>query len=353
MNRFRLALLTGSLAAAALLAPAAASAGTLAVNYTAGSVVYQALPGENNNFSLGPMGGGMYVIQDHNVASVPLSELLSATCASMEPWKYKCPMTGLSTLTAALGDGTDTFDDGGANLATTVQAGTGSKTISTGSGNDQIFARNGSVDHIDCGAGYDTVTADSNDVVAADCEQVVRGTFTGSLPPTPGTSTTATPTPTSGSSTTSGNAGGSVFQTPLGLTFPAQSISLPRPDTALVPLSCAATAIGGCQGEVIFEQPGAATKAAARAEVTAARGHFIAQQHARGRRLGRRTFRLAAGTSKSLPVRILFRGHYVLESKRRHSRVLMKVVERDSSGKIAAVQTRTVTLSLAQKGSAR
>jgi hypothetical protein len=42
-------------------------------------------------------------------------------------------------------------------------------------GNDQINARDGEVDNIDCGAGTDKVVADASDVVAANCETVERG----------------------------------------------------------------------------------------------------------------------------------------------------------------------------------
>ena len=42
-------------------------------------------------------------------------------------------------------------------------------------GNDTIEARDGEVDSITCGAGTDTVNADAQDVVAPDCENVVRG----------------------------------------------------------------------------------------------------------------------------------------------------------------------------------
>jgi hypothetical protein len=41
-------------------------------------------------------------------------------------------------------------------------------------GNDTIYARDGEVDSIDCGAGTDTVYADAIDVVSGDCENVVR-----------------------------------------------------------------------------------------------------------------------------------------------------------------------------------
>jgi hypothetical protein len=41
-------------------------------------------------------------------------------------------------------------------------------------GNDEIYARDGEVDQIDCGAGTDKVFADPSDVVAANCETVDR-----------------------------------------------------------------------------------------------------------------------------------------------------------------------------------
>ena len=42
-------------------------------------------------------------------------------------------------------------------------------------GNDEIRARDGEADQIDCGAGTDKVLADASDVVAANCETVERG----------------------------------------------------------------------------------------------------------------------------------------------------------------------------------
>ena len=42
-------------------------------------------------------------------------------------------------------------------------------------GNDTIDVRGGESDSVSCGAGDDTVTADPNDVIDADCEHVERG----------------------------------------------------------------------------------------------------------------------------------------------------------------------------------
>jgi Ca2+-binding RTX toxin-like protein len=43
-----------------------------------------------------------------------------------------------------------------------------------GRGDDTVKARNDEEERINCGAGVDTVTADSEDVIAADCENVSR-----------------------------------------------------------------------------------------------------------------------------------------------------------------------------------
>jgi len=52
-------------------------------------------------------------------------------------------------------------------------------------GNDTVYARDGEVDSITCGAGRDRVVADTGDVIAADCEDVERAgaTSPGTTPP--------------------------------------------------------------------------------------------------------------------------------------------------------------------------
>ena len=63
-------------------------------------------------------------------------------------------------------------------------------------GNDTVEARDGEVDSVTCGAGADTVNADAADVVAPDCETVVRGGSPagpgGAPQPVPGTVVKAT-----------------------------------------------------------------------------------------------------------------------------------------------------------------
>jgi len=59
-------------------------------------------------------------------------------------------------------------------------AGHRAATISGGPGWDAIVGRNGVRDHISCGPGDDIVWADQLDVIASDCEVVIRATV--SLP---------------------------------------------------------------------------------------------------------------------------------------------------------------------------
>jgi hypothetical protein len=57
----------------------------------------------------------------------------------------------------------------------TLDGGKGRDRLFGGPGNDSIESRDGMQDTVVCGAGYDTVTADRVDRVAADCENVLLG----------------------------------------------------------------------------------------------------------------------------------------------------------------------------------
>jgi Ca2+-binding RTX toxin-like protein len=76
---------------------------------------------------------------------------------------------GPNTLRGSAGD--DTLSGGAGDDV--IDGGTGADTISGDAGDDIILARDGEVDRIACGDGVDSVVADAQDVVAADCE--VRG----------------------------------------------------------------------------------------------------------------------------------------------------------------------------------
>jgi hypothetical protein len=342
--------------AAGLIFAAPAAAGTLTVDHATASSAYVAGPGENNDFSVTAL-GGIYVIQDHGVAQVPLNELAGSVCAVMEPWKFKCPATSVAALTVDLGDGSDTLDDSSSSLPTVVEAGAGPKTVSTGGGNDRILVQNGVSDRVSCGGGDDTVVADPQDAVAADCEHIGLSQGAGA------TRSDGSAEATDGSSTSSAVDGGegvpgtatNVFHTRFGLTLPNELVTMRRPGTVVVHLACDATAVAGCRGEIVLELPACSHAAAPRAKLVAARGHYVAQQRRSGRlqRIGGRKYRLAAGEKVALPVRIMSRGHFMAVQRRRGKRAILKIAERDATGKVLDVQTRVVALKPSNKWSRR
>lgn len=88
------------------------------------------------------------------------------------------------------GAGNDTVDGGpgsdgveGGDGNDTLTGGTGVDDIQGGNGSDSIDSNDGERDDVDCGGNTDTVTADSNDTVAGDCENVTGASFGG--PPGP------------------------------------------------------------------------------------------------------------------------------------------------------------------------
>jgi hypothetical protein len=327
--------------AGALVVPSTAMAATLTVDHNADVATYQAAPGETNNLSFYRL-SNWYRIQDSALSSVGLSEIGGTLCTVMEPWKFRCPTSSVTSANVYLGDGADTLDASNSSIAVTVHAGPDAKTITTGSGADTINARNGSVDTIACGDGVDTVVADADDTVAADCEQVSRGASTDD--PSNGTGTTDTPAGATGSGSGSGDsASGTVFNTPLGLHIGITKMPISNHHVR-VALGCAANAANGCRGEVTMELPPGIASHVQRGKVIAARGQYVTRQRKRHKLIGRRSYRLAAGESKTIAVPVLFRGHYRYLSRKRRSRAIMRIVERDSAGKVVDVQTRSVTL---------
>ena len=58
----------------------------------------------------------------------------------------------------------------------TNQPGEPADTVNGGAGRDRIHVRDGEPDTVSCGDGFDVVRADSEDLIAADCERVKRRT---------------------------------------------------------------------------------------------------------------------------------------------------------------------------------
>jgi Ca2+-binding RTX toxin-like protein len=70
------------------------------------------------------------------------------------------------------GDGNDTLDGGGGNDALDGEG--GYDALQGGAGDDRLTSADGLADRVACGAGSDSVEADTGDTVAGDCERVAR-----------------------------------------------------------------------------------------------------------------------------------------------------------------------------------
>ena len=331
--------------AGALLVPSTAMAGTLTVDHNAHVATYHADPGEANNLTFYPI-AGTYRIQDSALSSVGLSEIGGTLCSVLEPWKFRCPTSSVTSANIYLGDGADTLDASSSSIAVTAYTGPGVKTITTGSGADTINARNGSVDKIACGGGTDSVVADDDDSVASDCEQVTRGVSTDD--PSSGGDTTGASADGTNATGPGDNSSGTVFSTPLGLSVALTKVPVAN-SRARVALSCAADVAEDCRGEVTMELPQANASRAQKGKVIAARGQYVTRQRKRRRAIGRRSYRLAPGESKTVAVPVLFRGHYRYLSRRRRARVVMRITERNAAGNVVDVTTRSVTLARTSK----
>ncbi len=151
-------------------------------------------------------------------------------------------LSGSDTLNG--GDGSDRLIVGSSSETTTNVA-------SGGDGDDVIDTANAAVDTVTCGSGNDTVTANTNDVIAADCE-TVNGIANGTPTPMP----IPTPTPT---------------QTPVVTAAPATTTAVPvvptaRPSISIasrklrlkggfisVPIQCGTGSVARCVGTVTLK----------------------------------------------------------------------------------------------------
>ena len=164
--------------ALALLAPGAAHAGTFSIDPGTRTIVYQANAGDSDQiagFDLGDrirftrFGGADTLGQD---AGCTLSE---------DRQTIDCLKEGVTAVRLDLGDGDDvaavsasvtlpvTFNGG--DGADGLFGGGGTDTFNGGAQNDNIIARDGRAERVDCGAGDDTAITDDLDVRVS-CEQV-------------------------------------------------------------------------------------------------------------------------------------------------------------------------------------
>ncbi|WP_030930448.1 hypothetical protein [Streptomyces sp. NRRL S-646] len=167
LKRLAVPALAVSLAVPAFATPAAAATPGSTALRLFGMVVLSARSGVANHVTASTSTGRVVLTDDTGIALGPGCVRLSATsvdCGSV---------AGTSRLSVGLGDLADSFDGTSVSLPTLVDAGAGSDTVATGSGNDTIGVSGDApaVDTVSCdGGSADVVFADPGDSVAADCE---------------------------------------------------------------------------------------------------------------------------------------------------------------------------------------
>ena len=215
----------------------------------------------------------------------------------------------LSALPAKIDGGAGDDDVYGGLGADTIDGGAGADEIFSGAGDDRIAARDGSTDTIDCGTGDDRVDADDTDVVT-NCEAdpvavvepvVVEKPKVADKPVVVDVPRAADP---------------EVPELPVlpaasPVSLLARPVQVGRDGTAPIELSCAATEVAGCVGN-LFLDPAPQGKAKGH-DKAKARGKAKGRDKAKGKvravaarrgRFGRSPFQIAAGKKQNLSVKL-------------------------------------------------
>jgi Ca2+-binding RTX toxin-like protein len=195
--------------------------------------------------------------------------------------------TANNTFNGGLGDDTLT----GAGGDDTIDGGAGADSIDGGDGVDLLRARDGFADHVSCGAGTDSVDADTIDAIGADCE----------VPAAPGPAAE----------------GGALDQLP-------SSVTLSKKGTISLPLSCPASFGGTCRGTITLTVGGGT---AATSSVSISKKRVLA----------RKKFKVKSGQTKVIKVTISRNGRRrVLLNKRLKCRA--SAVTTGASGRSATAR---------------
>jgi hypothetical protein len=287
--------LAASVAALALLGTGSAFASS--VSLSSGVLSYNGSAAEANHvtFSYDLFHG--YVIQDTGVAAITVPTILKS-CHSASAQTVYCNWGSFASIAAHLGNGgsfaqsklaltavamyagsgddtliggggadtltagagTDTLTAGSGNTrlvggsgSTTMTGGSGHDTYQGGSGADTINARNAIAEDVTCGAGADTVAADTADTAAADCETVNRG----AVATTPDPGVPGVP----GAPGTPGAPASVVAPVPAISTAP---VALTAANQVPVEVECPETAVSGCAGTITLALAGDESVGAAR-----------------------------------------------------------------------------------------
>ena len=214
--------------------------------------------------------------------------------------------------------------------------GASSLVLNTGDGDDKVAARNGTADRISCGSGNDSVSADPNDSVDADCETVDRGSIVPSPQPTVDPGAAAGDPGTEVPQVGGGDAGLGAspyvnFAPPV---IPRQTVTVSRSGVAAVQVVCPVDA-GACKGTValvlVNSTPGHARIVAARRS-----------KRVKGLKLGSAPFSAKGGEKPVVQIRLNRRGRRRI-LRTRHTRCRVVVTTRSATGKVVTT-TQDITL---------
>ena len=306
LGRLRALLAAGAALAVLGAAPAAHAA---SVSESAGKLSYVAAAGEANHVTIAPWGLSLKVTETGKKLGAPIVLASGSGCWRLSTSSASC---GLAPL-------------GNVNL---------------GDGDDFIDARDGKADTIACGAGADSGSADTVDIVAADCEAVAKPAL---VTPDPGPITDPVvvdppPDPVTDIPVVDPGATVDPVLAPVGNSvppsIPPQTVGVSASGVATVLVVCPPDS-GGCSGVVTIELPGAASRR--RAKVSSTRGNATLS-------IGRAKFKAAAGSSKKVPVRLSKRG--------RRTRARITVTTRSAAGK-TTVSSQDVTIRPRPRGKGR
>jgi hypothetical protein len=351
LSRLRTAVAATALAAAIFALPVTAQAAT--AGYAGGTITFSGAPAEANHLSVAHWGLGLKLTDTGTKGknADPIALTTGPGCWQASTNAVLCPGTA-THLNADLGDGDDFFDAALVAAGGTViggpgndvlHGGTGADTLDGGDGNDTFDARDAAADTLVCGRGVENGDADALDTIPGDCEAVVRQAAPTPAPQDPATSVTdpiadpAAPAPDLGIPDT-GTPGTAVTPAANSIpaSIPAQTVGVSASGVARVRVLCPPVS-GGCRGTVTLELPAAATgKGSGNAKVasTGARRATV--------RIGRATFKAAAGSAAVVPVRLSKRGRQRIVRGRR-SRARIVVTTRKADG-TTSVDTQDVTI---------
>jgi hypothetical protein len=342
-SRPRALLAAGAAVSVLGLAPSAAGAATVSAGV--GELTYAAAAGEANHVTIAPWSHGLKVTETGTRGTHAIKLTVGTGCWRLSTSEAVCANSA-SPVAFDGGNGDDYLD--ASKLTTPL-------TASGGAGDDTFLVRDGTPDSVQCGDGSDAATADFGDSVADDCEAVLLP----ELPVEPGTTDPGTTDPgtTDPGTTDPGTTDPGVIDpdpddpgdpddpdadpgdpapgagNAVPPSIPPQTVGVSASGVATVLIACPVDS-GGCRGTVTIELPRAAKK----------RGRAKIARVVRGRaiKLGRAKFKAAAGTSKTVRVRLSKRGRQrILRGRRTRARIT--VTTRSATGG-TSVTSQDVTL---------